>query len=444
MRKLDFFANILRMPAGTQGAGTFNGNTTLQQNGYDGERGTVTIQTLEEEGGNDSILDQDIDRRLIEIRPYENPVDTIARNIDSEDVTSMEPKNASRGTLPIEDKVTANVAVSAFNVSTYGASVLIPVQNINMWIKHDTFCVPKKKSSGTGLSATEHWNFYVLEVQHLNNKLLCTLQNDVAELPATGDVLDADVKLQRLATAVNERTAMIDANELLPEYNDNYQQIFMKTISMGLLAERHKKKVDFTFDTLRDLDLWDLKRQIESAYLWGRKAKFADVSDNNKTIYTTNGVWNQIDRDFTLPQTITDTTFIDLTEDAFIGNNGSETKLLFAGHGLMSDLMKSLSYRKYMEQQKTQVVAGVEFHKIKTNHGTLLIKPHSLFVGEHYHDGVILDPAFMFKQYFQRPKVERPDLLKAGKDRSENEVVWEASALCLKNLPTHLRIISPR
>ena len=118
MRKLDFFANILRMPAGAQGAGTFNGNTTLQQNGYDGERGTVTIQTLEEEGGNDSILDQDIDRRLIEIRPYENPIDTIARNIDSEDVTSMEPKNASRGTLPIEDKVTANVAVSAFNVST--------------------------------------------------------------------------------------------------------------------------------------------------------------------------------------------------------------------------------------------------------------------------------------------------------------------------------------
>lgn len=445
-KKTGVFANILRMPAGSQGAGTLNGNTTLNQNGYDGQSGTVTIQTLENEGGGDNILDQDIDRRLIEIRPYENPIDTIARNIDSEDVTSMEPKNASRGTLPLEDKVTAAVTAEAFTKSSYGATVSIPVQNINMWIKHDTFCVPKKKTSGEGLSATEHWNFYVLEVQHLTNKLVCVLQNDVSELPTkdTDIVLAAEVKVQRLATAVNERTAMIDANELLPEFNDNYQQIFMKTISMGLLAERHKKKVDFTFDTLRDLDLWDLKRQIESAYLWGRKSKFADVADNNKTIYTTNGVWNQIDRDFTLPTTITDTTFIDLTEDAFVGNNGSETKLLFAGHGLMSDLMKSVSYKKYMEQQKTQVVAGVEFHKIKTNHGTLLIKPHSLFVGEHYHDGVILDPAFMFKQYFQRPKVERPDLLKAGKDRSKNEVIWEASALCLKNLPTHLRIISPR
>lgn len=437
--KFDYLGKILNMPANPDGVGTLNGNRTdvngIAQNvnadgaRYDGERGTVTLQTLEEEGN--GILDQNLDRQLTKIRPYDNPIDSISRLLPSaQDISSMEPESGSIGTIPLEDSV--QTEATTLNTNGFATTIDIKVNNVNMWIKHDTFTTPRVPS------ASEQYTFYIYAVDFNAQTLKCILLNDNL---ASGFNLPADTKIQRLATAVNEREAMIDANEPLPDKNSNYCQFFMKTTSMGQIAQKHKMNVDFGFDDLREMDLWDFRRQIESAFLFGKKAKFVDIGNLNKTVYTCNGVWNQATaNDFVMPKTIDDKTFVDITEKAFIGNNGSDTKIMLVGHGLASDLMKSVQYERYITQQNVQVVAGIEFHKIKTNHGTLLIKPHDLFIGDHYHDGIILDPNYLIKKYYQRTKTDKLDLLKAGKDRSDTIVISEISTICVKNLPAHMRI----
>lgn len=107
----------------------------------------------------------------------------------------------------------------------------------------------------------------------------------------------------------------------------------------------------------------------------------------------------------------------------------------------MSNFMKSLEYYKQMPNNTTQMIAGIEFHKIQTNHGTLLVKAHNLFIGHHNYDGLIIDPAYVTKMYFQRPTITQHDLIQAGIENSKSQTLSEVSTIIFKNPNAHMRII---
>lgn len=427
---------IQRMPAGAAGAGelagggvgTLTGDTNVHSVPPTiGAHGTVTVEAME--GAADSVLEQDIDRLLVKVRPYDNVVDTIVREIGAtQDISSMEPQSGSEGTLPIIDTFNSSSNVTVETSDTPGTTTKeFEVINPNAWIAHDTFVV----------HVDGYPTFYVYEVDYAGKKLKCILLTKAAAQIQ----IAKGAKLQRLGTAVSERDAMISANEMMPDITTNYCQIFMKTISMGLLAEIHKKKVDYGFSSLKEHDLWDFRRQIESAFLFGVMSKFNDIGNRRKITYTCNGLWNQINKDFAMPESVDDKTYISLTESAFVGNNGSDTKILLCGHGLLSSMMGSVAYQRVMEQSNVELIAGIRFRSIETNHGRLLIKPHHLFIGEHYYDGLVLDPNYILKKYFLKTQTINHDLEKAGIERSKTETLTEISTIFATNLPTHLRII---
>lgn len=457
------FNTILRMPtqgSGVAGAGHMNGTdpnlqTPIQVGTVPNQIGAFGAPSIEsmQGAGSDNILEKDLDRRLTQIRPYDSPIDTIARELgNTENCESIEVDAGSIGTIPLMDRT--NFGSTAPTINTANKTVDLKVLNSKMWTPHCTFQahmdVTAEGVTAAAQQGTTHRAypiFYVYDVDYSSNTLKCLIISfgGLANDKANAISANVDFDIQRLAVAVNEKTAMITSNAILPELEGNYCQRFMITSSIGVLAEMHKKKVDYGFDAIKANDIWDYKRQIESAYTFGVKSKFADVGDRGKQIYTCSGAWNQITHDFSVmgafAQPNSADLFVDITEEAFRETSSSQYKIMLCGKGLMSNFMKSLEFHKQMPNNTTQMIAGIEFHKIQTNHGTLLVKAHNLFIGHHNYDGLIIDPAYVTKMYFQRPTITQHDLIQAGIENSKSQTLSEVSTIIFKNPNAHMRII---
>mgnify|MGYP006051424943 FL=1 len=452
------FNTVLRMPtqgSGVAGAGHLNGtddNLQPQVPNQIGAFGAPSIESMQG-AGSDNILEKDLDRRLTQIRPYDSPIDTIARELgNTENCESIEVDAGSIGTIPLMDRT--NFGSNAPTIDTNNKTVDLKVLNSKMWTPHCTFQahmdVTQAGVTAAAQQGTTHRAypiFYVYDVDYSSNTLKCLIISfgGLANNNPNAISANVDFDIQRLAVAVNEKTAMITANAILPELEGNYCQRFMITSSIGVLAEMHKKKVDYGFDAIKANDIWDYKRQIESAYTFGVKSKFADVGDRGKQIYTCSGAWEQITHDFSVmgafAQPNSADLFVDITEEAFRETSSSQYKIMLCGKGLMSNFMKSLEFHKQMPNNTTQMIAGIEFHKIQTNHGTLLVKAHNLFIGHHNYDGLIIDPAYVTKMYFQRPTITQHDLIQAGIENSKSQTLSEVSTIIFKNPNAHMRII---
>lgn len=452
------FNTILRMPipgSGVAGAGHLNGtdaNLQPQVPNQIGAFGAPSIESMQGAGSN-NILEKDLDRRLTQIRPYDSPIDTIARELgNTENCESIEVDAGSIGTIPLMDRT--NFGSTAPTINTTNKTVDLVVLNSKMWTPHCTFQahldITQSGVTAAAQQGTTHRAypiFYVYDVNYATNTLRCVIISfgGLADNNPNAISANVDFDIQRLAVAVNEKTAMITSNAILPELEGNYCQRFMITSSIGVLAEMHKKKVDYGFDAIKANDIWDYKRQIESAYTFGVKSKFADVGDRGKQIYTCSGAWEQITHDFSVmgafAQPNSGNLFVDITEEAFRETSSSQYKIMLCGKGLMSNFMKSLEYYKQIPNNTTQMIAGIEFHKIQTNHGTLLVKAHNLFIGHHNYDGLIIDPAYVTKMYFQRPTITQHDLIQAGIENSKSQTLSEVSTIIFKNPNAHMRII---
>ena len=377
------FNTILRMPtqgSGVAGAGHLNGtddNLQPQVPNQIGAFGAPSIESMQG-AGSDNILEKDLDRRLTQIRPYDSPIDTIARELgNTENCESIEVDAGSIGTIPLMDRT--NFGSTAPTINTSNKTVDLKVLNSKMWTPHCTFQAHMDVTAAGVTAAanppTTHRAypiFYVYDVDYSSNTLKCLIISFGGLANDNANAISANVEfdIQRLAVAVNEKTAMITSNAILPELEGNYCQRFMITSSIGVLAEMHKKKVDYGFDAIKANDIWDYKRQIESAYTFGVKSKFADVGDRGKQIYTCSGAWEQITHDFSVmgafAQPNSADLFVDITEEAFRETSSSQYKIMLCGKGLMSNFMKSLEFHKQMPNNTTQMIAGIENSKSQT------------------------------------------------------------------------------
>lgn len=137
------FNTILRMPtqgSGVAGAGHLNGtdaNLQPQVPNQIGAFGAPSIESMQG-AGSDNILEKDLDRRLTQIRPYDSPIDTIARELgNTENCESIEVDAGSIGTIPLMDRT--NFGSTAPTIQLSNKTVELKVLNSKMWTPHCTF-----------------------------------------------------------------------------------------------------------------------------------------------------------------------------------------------------------------------------------------------------------------------------------------------------------------
>ena len=397
----------------------------------------TTVVSEKAEGNNvvkAGYIDEDLDKKLVLIRPQDTPIDTFTRTIANNVRSSAwEAGGWEIGTRQTRDNVNGAVTAGATSIT---------VENGDMWLPGDTIIVHSVSSNedaGPMLDANQQP--IGLLVKEVSGNTL-TVQR-TGTLSATVPAIADGSILARLSPAVSELEASVEGINLQPSERHYYNQTHMCQVEESVIHSLIKKKVAMDFGVYKEQTLWDFKRGMEFSNLF----QIGGLSKNKKgeLVHLATGLWWQMTGQSTVDfsAAMSDQDWNAIGKAIFEGNNGSDRRLLFAGNTLLEQIANAKSYQKQIEAKNTEMVLGLRVFKIETPFGELLVKPMgSLFEGYYSKCGMVIDPNFVKKYVMEPLTTTTLDLNKTGQRRVENAVrIHETYSLFLENLPCHRRII---
>lgn len=392
-----------------------------------GAAGPATVENAKDPNVvEENYLHNDLEKKLVLIAPSSTPIDTITREIgNSRKTTSVETGGWEIAVRDIED--TVDGAVAASNAGITGT---IAVDKPALWQPGDTMCI----------STTNGLQYYYVDSKNganLNVTRIGVNANDANKFPAIED----DSAIIRMSKAMPELAAQTIPVYQTPASRTNYCQIHMAQVEESVIHALHQKEVPYDYATIKEQTIYDLKWRMEMANLWGKKDSFINAAGDR--IYTSDGLWNQIDNGVSLTSATMGTPeWISFTKDIFDGNNGSERRMAIVGSDLMAYWASVPSIQKQLEAQNVEVVLGVKFNRVITNFGELLVKCASnTFVGEHKKKGIIIDPSYIRKDIYEALSTTPLDLDATGQRRVKAERMLENYCLYVENQPVHSKVI---
>ena len=400
---------------------------------------TVVSKNITTEGGTEVVneagyLDDDLNPKLVLIRPQDTPIDTFTRTIaNNKKSESWEAGGWEIGTRETRDEVGSAVTAGATSIT---------VENGDMWKPSDAFLVHAVASNEDAGPMLDSNNKPVSCIVKSVSGNTLTVQR-VGALSAALPAVAAGSILARMSPAVSELEASVEGFAVQPSDRKYYNQIHMTQVEESVIHALLKKKVAMDFSVYKEQTLWDFKRSMELTNLFG----VGGLSKNAKgeLIHHSTGLWWQMNEQSTVDfsKAMTDQDWNALGRAVFEGNNGADRRLLFAGNGLLEQIANVDSYSKQLEAKNTEMVLGLRVFKIETPFGELLVKPMgSLFEGYFAKCGMVIDPNFVTKYIMEPLQQTALDLNKTGQRRVDNAVrIHETYSLFLENLPCHRRII---
>lgn len=373
-------------------------------------------------------FEDDLNKTIIKVRPSEVALDTLTRSIgNTRTCNSWECGGFEIGTRDVIDTVNADVAAAAPEVSMI-------VDKKKMWLPGDMILidgVAGKDGGPLGLYVVSRGNGNAINVVALNST--------DGNVPA----LTKGTTLIRLSTGYSEKAAQASPYNISPTTRKNFCQIHMAQVEETVIHGLQKKKVDMDISTYKEQTIWDMKFGMERQNFFGVK----DITQNadGETVYSSEGVWWQCSNMFTFikDKNWANSDYVRMCRQIFDGNNGSDTRFLFAGPGLLERLAYVDAYTKQFGSKQTEVVHGVKVRRIVSDFGELLIRPvSSLFLGSFADCGLVLDMNYVVK-YVREPLHSKAlSLDESGQRRVKAIRLLEDYALFLENLPTHCRIVA--
>ena len=212
----------------------------------------------------------------------------------------------------------------------------------------------------------------------------------------------------------------------------------MAQVEQSLYDKLHEKWVEYDLAQYRSEALWDMRAQMEIASLVGYRRKiYNPVKKEWK--YLSGGAIRYIDKSINKSIAGFDNgSFVDITKDIFVGNNGSETRICFAGSGVMSTFSKAPNFEKQVTQKDVFVKWGIKFHNIETNYGGLLVKYHPVLDYMGYaNKAIVLDINNVVKYQYKPMGSTQVDFAQSGQKNSTADIISEAFCLAFKNPDTH-------
>jgi len=392
-------------------------------------------------------LDKDyVSKKVTQMKPAATPLDTIMRQIPTQvDCKSFVSEYYAVDSRPFYDTVN-----TAYVSQGDGALVAdLKVNNISMWSADDTVMF----NGVTGVDGLDLVCFIIsknvsaqtVKIQPLNGPAGSGTTDGEMILPAS---IPKDTRMVRCGACKHELDAQTTPYAIIPVKAENYLQIFMAQVEESTFQKIHEKEVDWGFSDYEAQNIYDMRATMENSFIFGVKRKFSD-NTNAKERYTTGGAIRYITKALEygtggLDRTIDNATFVDWNQSIFQGNSGSDTRVLFGGDGLMANLMKVDTVLKQIEAKSTEVVYGIRFNKIETNHGVLLFKRHPMLSLAGWSErGIVLDLNYIEKHTFKPMGTRKLSLKESGQRNVDAVVIEEATGLILRYPDTHA-IIKPK
>ena len=393
-------------------------------------------------------LDKDyVSKKVTQMKPAATPLDTIMRQIPNQvDCKSFVSEYYAVDSRPFYDTVN-----TAYSKSNDGQLVVdLKVNNISMWSEDDT-CMFYGVTGVDGLDLvcfiiSKSVSNQTIKIQPLNGEAGAGGTAGEMILPVAG--IPKDTRVVRCGACKHELDAQTSPYAIIPVKANNYLQIFMAQVEESTFQKMHEKEVDWGFSDYEAQNIYDMRATMEFSFLFGVKSKFSD-NTNAKERYTTGGATRYITKSLEYgtggaDRTVDNATFVDWNQSIFQGNSGSDTRVLFGGDGLMANLMKVDTVLKQIEAKSTEVVYGIRFNKIETNHGVLLFKRHPMLSLAGWSEkGIVLDLNYIEKHTFKPMGTRKLSLKESGTRNVDAVVIEEATGLILRYPDTHA-IIKPK
>lgn len=373
-------------------------------------------------------LKNDLEKKLVLIAPSSTPIDTVTREVGNTRKTkSIETGGWEISVRDIDDEV--NEAVVA---SDEGITGQIKIEKPALWQPGDTFMVDEA-TNGKLFYYVDSKSGSVLSVTRIGYK-----SSDAHKFPS----IAADSKITRMSKAMPELAAQTKPVYQTPSSRTNYCQIHMAQVEESVVHALHEKEVAYDYATIKEQTIYDLKWRMEMSNLWGKKDYFANAAGD--MIYTSDGLWNQIENQHILtPAQFKTYDWINLTKQIFDGNNGSERRILICGSELMAYFANVPDIQKQLEAKNVEVVLGVKFNRVITNFGELLIKcANNTFINANAFKGLVLDPSYIRRDVYEQLSTTPLDLDSTGQRRVKAERMLENYCLYIENQPVHSKIVA--
>lgn len=393
--------------------------------------GPLTTKLADE--ASPGLLCNEIDDRIVKIRPMSTPLDQISRYGGARVCGSMKVDYYSVDTRPMSD--TLQSAYDPGRTPSAGPAVIIPT-NRTIFENSSTLLVPEVKASTGGslvLYVVGQSSTNGLKVMAVNNFMAGSTQTFVPEIPA-------GARLVRMGRAAAELDVMTAQFEALPKKETNFCQIFKTQVEQSTFMKIANKEVGWTFSDQEEAAIIDMRMGMEKNFLFGHKAILTDP-DKQEEILLTGGIWNQTDNTFEYDSLASEDQLVSLCRQAFTNNAGSSRKVLIGGTGLIEQLHR-ISHSRVISAEQSVTKWGLDFTEIHSKFGTLYVLLSEVFDQCGMADcGMIIDPEYITKYSHVPFRTERLDLRSAGVRNTDAIVITEASCLVLRYPRSHMRIV---
>ena len=253
-------------------------------------------------------------------------------------------------------------------------------------------------------------------------------------------------QLTRMGTANHELEVKRDSVQQHPVSDFNYAQKFITSVVYSNWLMMTQLFTNYSFSLMTNLALQDFRYGQEFSFMFGVRSKFSVTKPGGgaETINTTGGLTQYIDQIIEYGTgggntTITETDIVDFTKEMRVGNNGSDTRYLFAGSELISSLNKCvMSDSTRFVQKEYDTVYGLSFTVLYSFFGTINVMYAPLMDQTDFRDrGFLLDMQFVDKFVFQPFRQTKIKLWELRESDAEAVDMLETCGLVVRNTDTH-------
>ena len=412
------------------------GDGAVIQHGRYGALETTDLRRLTPE-----MIEDPIDQRMVMIRPYDVPLDTLLRYMGTLKTNSFEFGWYGIGSRKVVDAINGTVTLNP-GATAQDFRGEMGVANIGLYYPTQTLGLPTVADSDG-----DEIMVYVYEVDKTNKTVKFTAMEDqlvdngngytLPQTPSSGD----DINIYGRAGA--ELDVTTPATSYLPKKSKGFCQIFKTQIAQSAYEKLMDKEIKFDLSEIEEQALWEHRRYMNGTLLFGRGGH--KIYDPNKDtyIYTTEGVVRTVKK-LNGVQTLntangTDA-LVDMMEKIFTRNNGSKERFAMLGKNAMTKLTK-LQYSKLTKQigaAETEVIGNIRWNKLVDNFGQLNFIHNDAFDDYGYSDYIlVIDPQFLKKWQltnFERQVVDAKELTIMN---GTMVIFTEACGVAVYNPPVH-------
>ena len=306
------------------------------------------------------------------------------------------------------------------------------VTNGAMWTKN-SLCKVQQKAYAGG----EDLIVFVVSVSGNDLSVISTGIDGTDNIP----VLVGTEQLTRMGTAFDEGEVKNDSVVQTPTEDYNYAQKFITSVVFSNWMMMTQLFTNYSFSMVTNLALQDFRYGQEFAFMFGLRSAFTSAGKNIKT---TGGLTHFIDQIIEYGTgggntTITESDIVDFTKQMRVGNNGSDTRFLFAGSELISSLNKGvMSESTRFVQKEYDTVYGLSLTVLYSFFGTINVAYAPLMDQSDYRDrGFLLDMQFVDKFVFQPFRETQVNLWEIRDYDGKSVDMLEACGLIARNTDTH-------